>query len=206
MPSVQTEFSCPTCKAEGKSHRINATDGALICTHNGTHLWRDTTEFLALKPVMEFKVAPPKFEDTTVRGEIKLMVPIAVKDALVQKWGDKINDTVVALLRMLTEGEVLGVPMSDLKLIGEKLGKIPESSGELKGLVYSAVMDRDTAIENEKESAGKILAIVGKNPGMVVINLGDQYENAVDQAKGRDTTVENFCETSIKNGLANSWF
>jgi hypothetical protein len=137
---------------------------------------------------------------------MKLMVPIAVKDAIVAKYGDRANDTIIALLRMLTEGEVLGIPQSDLKLIGEKLGKIPESSGELKGLVYSVVMDRDTAVENEQVATGKLQAIVGRNPGMVAINLGDQYENAVEQARARDMSVDVFCEVSIKNGLASNWF
>lgn len=206
MPSAPTEFACPTCAAAGKSNRINATDGALICTGDGSHLWRDTDTFLKLQPARAFTVAPPKFEDSTIRSELKIMVPVAVKQALETKFGAKTDSTIIGFLTMLTEGEVLVIPQSDLKLISEKLGSTPGSSGELKGMVYSAVMDRDTAVESEKIAAGKLAAIRGKNPDMVVINLGDQYEAGINQARGRDMQLDEFIESSVRNGLANSWF
>lgn len=206
MPSIATEFACPTCTASGKTNRINATDGALICTGDGSHLWRDTDIFIKLQPKREFSVTPPKFTDSTLRTEMKIMVPTSVKQALDTKFGSTVESTVIGFMTMLTEGEVLVIPQSDLKLMGEKLGSVPGSSGELKGMIYSATMDRDTAIEAERIAKDKLEAVKGKNPDMVVINLGDQMAAAVDQARGRDMQIDEFIESSVRNGIANSWF
>jgi hypothetical protein len=206
MPSVATEFACPTCIASGKTNRINATDGALICTGDGSHIWKDTDVFSKLQPRRAFTVTPPKLGDSTVRSEMKLMVPTSVKQALETKFGATMESTVIGFMTMLTEGEVLVIPQTDLKMIGEKLGSVPGSSGELKGMVYSATMDRDTAVEAEKIAKDKLAAIRGKNPDMVVINLGDQLPTAIDQARGWDMTLDEFIESSVKNALANNWF
>lgn len=206
MPAVATEYGCPTCRSAGVKGRIFATDGAITCSENSTHTWKDVQQFMDMKPTREYTVTPTKFVDSTPRSEMTLKVPTAVRTALETKFAGRLEATVIGFLTMLTEGEILAVPQSDLKLIAYHLGGVPQSSGELKGMIYSLAMDKEAAVEEAATASGKLLAMQGRNPDMVVVDLGDLRGVAEDQAKGRDMTLDQFCETSLKNGIQSSWF
>lgn len=206
MPAIATEYGCPTCRTAGKKSRIFATDGALTCQEDSQHRWVDIKTFQDLQPSREFTVTPPKFVDTTPKSEMHLNVPTHVKVALETKFAGRLEATVVGFLTMMTEGEVLPIPQSDLKLIAEKLGANPKSSGELKGMVYSLAMDKETAEQNDKISRGKLEAFMAKNPGMVVVNLHGIEGAAEEQAKNRDMTLDQFCEWALRTGVESNWF
>ena len=60
------------------------------------------------------------------------------------KFGGTSESTIAGVLAMLSEGDILIVPESDLQRMKERFGKRPESSGELFGLMYSMSMDLET--------------------------------------------------------------
>lgn len=202
-----TEFACPACP-EDKPGQINYTAGSITCSLNPAHRWTDTSEFAKLKPVKKFSVAPTIFPAQVGQAKITVQVPGGVEKALTEKWGDKLQATISGVLTMMAEGEYLMIPKSDLQRMKERLGKIPESSGELFGMIYALGMALEDAKAEAQAANQDVAAYAGLNKGSIVINLGDDYSLAVEKARSQEPPepVKVFVEKSVRTGLANGWF
>ena len=73
-------------------------------------------------------------------------------------------------------------------------------------MIYSMGMDVDTA-KQEAESAKKdVAAYEGYSKGRVLLDLGDQYEDARLRAEGESQPLKVWLEIQVKNAIQNSWF
>ena len=206
MPLQPTEYSCPTCKQAGLTNQIVANAGELLCTGNGMHKWNDTQSFKAAKPIMEFKVAAQLPTVQEHYRPMQLMVPQGLPEALVAKFGDKTGPTAASILMQMLEGRILIVGQTDLDRIKLVLGKEPTSAGELFGMIYAKdeeVKDYKAIADTAKED---LKAYEGMTPNRVMIDLGDQIQQARDLARGAEMPLKLWAEKCLKDGISNGWF
>ena len=207
MPIIKTEYACRTCKeTTGKSVQIIASGGKLECA-NG-HFWNDTATFQAMhgRDMMEFKIAPPVFPPQVNHVPITVSLPLSVKTAAEAKFGDKLNPTISGLLQMLCEGDIMIINAADLQRISDKLGKRPASSSELYGMIYALGCEVEEAKQITDNAQRDLKAYEGMAPGRVVVDLGDQYQEAVEKSRGAGQPLKFYVETNLKNALRDNWF
>jgi hypothetical protein len=202
-----TEFGCPLCPPESKG-QIEVQGNVIVCGKDSSHRWNDTAEFKKSGAKICFTVAAPKFAPQTNHVPMNVMVPLGVKTTLETKWGPRLEATIAGVLAMMAEGEVLVIPRSDLQRMKERLGKIPESSGELFGMIYALGMSADDAKAEAENATKDLQAYRGMSPGRVVVDLGDQFGSATEKARGQEPPepVEVFITRNVKNALSENWF
>jgi hypothetical protein len=206
MPLVATEYACPLCKAANLTSQINASDGALTCSMNPSNVWRDIQAFKDLKPRMEFTVSQPKFQPQINHVEMKVMVPLGIKTTLETKMAGKLEATVAGILSMLAEGDILIIPSQDLDRMKQRLGKKPESSGELFGMLFALGEQVTEAKQIAETASNEVKAYESRSPGSVVIDLGAHFTYAVEKAKDENMPVKLWIQDRMKNALENQWF
>lgn len=202
-----TEYGCPACPKDDPG-QIDYSPGQITCSKNPAHIWRDTQEFAKLLPQKRFTVAAPKFAAQQGHVKMEVMVPLGVKQKLEATWGGKLEATVAGVLAMMSEGQTMIVPNADLQRMKERLGKVPESAAELFGLIYAATLQRDEAKAEAEGLRQDVAAYEGTGKASVVVALGDQYQNALDKARGQEPpeTLKQFLERNLRNALAEGWF
>lgn len=211
MPLIKSEYACPICEAQtGQHHQICANAGELVCSFNGQHKWNDAPSFMAMNPKMVFKVPPPQFAPQKNLTPVQLSIPIEIKNALDAKFGDKLSATLSGILQQMVEGEVMVIPELDLERIssGEGLGKRPQNSSELFGMIYSLRMEVMDAKNTAEAAAKDLQAYRGISPGRVVVDLGDLYAEAQSRAANAEPPlpVDMYVAKCIKEGLRDNWF
>ena len=199
--ATKTKYACPTCGAQ-----IIAGNHKLECSANGTHVWTDIAVFMGLNPAMKYEESKPPMAPQTNHVKVETSVPQKVKEQFEAKFGDRANATLSGFVQMITEGEVLVVPESDLQRIKERFGKRPESSGELFGILYSLSMDLETEKLTSENARKDLLAYEGRNPNSVLIDLGPLYGAVLEKARDQGETAKMFLERSLKTALENNWF
>lgn len=202
MPRVvKTRYACPNCGGQ-----VQAENGRLICTQNSNHAWNDIQTFMDLHPAIKYEEAKPPVSVQSKHVKIEVSVPPYVENGLRNRFGSNSNETIAGALGMLAEGEVMMVPKVDLDRMKESLGKVPASSVEMCGLVYSLKMD----VENEKaakeNAENDLKAYRGGSPRCVVIDLGKHFEAAVEKARDASEPLKYWLEKVIGNGIENNWF
>jgi hypothetical protein len=207
MPVIKSEFSCPICKrASGALHQIIANAGELQCSGNSNHRWNDTQAFYNEGPTMDFKPEMPKNLPQENHTPLTITVPIRLKETLEQMYGQKLSATCAAILSQMSEGRAMVIPDTDVERLKERLGKRPDNSGELVGLIYSLVCQTDDA-KSERDTAVKDLkAYEGLAPGRIVVDLGDQYVTAQAKAKDAELPLKLWVERAVTGGLRDGWF
>lgn len=182
--------------------------GELICSVNGEHRWNDAQSFLNEKPKMKFAVALPKAAPQQGHVPIQLTIPPGLKAALEAKYGSKTDATMASILMQMVEGNVLVVGQTDLDRLGSHLGKIPESSGELYGMIYAKTEEVAEAKMIAEAAAADLKAYEGLSPGRIVIDLGDQHAEAVARARNMEPPLplSVWAAKVLKDGIANNWF
>ena len=208
MGPIKSEYACPTCKQNGLTNQIYASAGELYCSAFSEHRWRDTQSFLDMRPKMEFKVEVARNLPQQNYTPVTLSVPLGLVDALTTKLGDKdkVSATMVSILLQMLEGNILIIGQTDIDRITSRLGSEPKNSSELFGMIF-AKTEEIAEHKMLREAAEKDLkAYEGISPGRVVVDLGDQFQNAVDKARGAELPLKVLVENSLRNGLENGWF
>jgi hypothetical protein len=200
MPVIKTPYACPTCDAQ-----IQAENRQLICSGNRNHSWNDIAVFQSLGPKMKYDVKAPVVNQPN-HVKMEVVVPPIAKANFESKFGDRANATVSGLIQMLAEGEVLIVPEADLQRMKERLGKRPESSGELFGLIYNLSMELETQKLIADEAKKDLAIYEGRNPGAVLLNMGQLYGTVVEKARDQNETAKMWLERNLKNAIENNWF
>jgi hypothetical protein len=201
VPIVKTRYGCPSCGSQ-----INAENRKLVCSANSAHMWNDIATFMNLNPAVKYEESKPPVIAQTNHVKVEVSVPPKVKQGLEAKFGNTSSATIAGVLGMLSEGEVLIVPESDLQRMKERFGKRPESSAELFGILYSLSMDLETANLVAVNAQKDVQAYEGRNPNSVLIDLGAQYGAVLEKARDQNETAKMFLERSLKLALENSWF
>jgi hypothetical protein len=180
----------------------------LICPVNPNHKWVDTAAFYADGPIMEFRVGPAKFPPVEGQTPITLKIPLRIKTELEQRWGaeEAVSAAVSNVLLQLVDGEVMIVGQTDLTRLFERLGEKFTNSSELVGVVYAKMCEVDEARGERDAAVEDLKAYESRSPGRVVIDLGSQYQTAVEKAKDAETPLKVWVEQQLINGLQNSWF
>ena len=209
MPTIKTEFSCPKCKREtGKSTQILANEGRLSCPENSNHRWDDTAAFYSDGAVMEFKVGPAKFPPVEGQTPITIKVPLHLKDSLEQRYKDGLSAAVADVLLQMVNGAPLMIGQTDVERLRDRLGKTPENSSDLVGMVYAKICEADDAKAERDEAVKDLKAFEGMSRGRVVVDLGDFYESAAAKAKDSEPPlpVGQYVQRMVRTALENNWF
>lgn len=209
MPVIKTEFACPKCKREtGKSVQIMAAEGRLSCPENSNHKWTDTAEFYADNPQMEFKVGPAKFPPVEGQTPITIKVPLHLKDSLELRYKDGLSAAVADVLLQMVNGAPLMIGQTDVERLRDRLGKTPENSSDLVGMVYAKICEAEEAKAERDEAIKDLKAYEGMSRGRVVIDLGPNYEAAVAKAKDAEPPmpVAVWLQQRVKGALDDNWF
>ena len=201
MAIVKLRYSCPSCGAQ-----MQAENRQLICSANRSHSWNDIATFQSLNPQVKYEEAKPPVVVQANHVKVEVTVPPRVKQGLEAKFGSTSSSTIAGVLGMLSEGEVLIIPETDLQRIKEKLGKMPESSGELFGMIYNLSMELETANLIAEEAKKDVAIYEGRNPGAVVLNLGPLYGPVVEKARDQNETASMWLMRNLKTAIDNSWF
>ena len=201
MPIVKTRYACPTCGAQ-----VQAENRKLVCSANPAHTWNDIATFQSLNPAVKYEESKPPIMVQPNHVKVEVTVPPRVKQGLEAKFGTTSSSTISDILGMLAEGEILIVPESDLQRMKELLGKRPESSSEMFGLIYNLSMELETAKLIADEAKKDVAIYEGRNPGAVLINLGALFSSANEKAHSNNQTLKEWMEASVKTALENSWF
>lgn len=207
MPIIKTEFGCPDCKqSTGQSVQIIANGGSLTCGRG--HSWGDTQAFLSRNPLAEFKPEMPKNLPQEGHTPLTISVPIRLKGTLETMYGDKLSATASALLSQMAEGKAMIVPDTDLERLreGHILGKKPENSSELVGLVYAKACEANDAKLEKDNAVADLKAYEGMSVGRVVIDLGDQLNAARERARDDNMPLKLWVETRFNTALKDGWF
>lgn len=208
MPALASEYQCPSCNTPSQ---IFASAGELSCSKG--HRWNDTQAFLDLNPQMKFKVKVNGNLPQENRTPLRVSIPIGLEDALRAKFtvGDvyekeRLESTVTAVLWGLTEGDSMILSAAQVAQLQEHLGKRPENSGELIGLVYSKVCEANDA-KSERDTAVKdVQAYEGMSPGRVVIDLSDVINQVREKASDAQLPPKLWAERTLVNGIKDNWF
>lgn len=209
MPLQKSEYACPRCKREtGKSSQIVANMGELLCSENGTHRWPDVVSFLEEKPTMEFKVDLPKVLPQQNYTPYTVSIPIGLKDALEKTYGEKAGPTVASILMQMIEGRVMIVGQTDLDRLGsaQGLGKVPENSGEMFGMIFALREEVAEAKMIADAAQRDVKAYEGISIGRTVVDLGDQYQAATVKAQDASLPLGAWASKALRDGLENGWF
>lgn len=211
MPSIATEYACPTCQQQsGAKSQINAQDGRIVCSVNSSHVWVDSQEFASLRPKMEFAVAQPAPapQQGHTKWQVNLYLPMSHREAVEAKLGPKLEPTLSGIVSMLAEGDVMLIPSGDLQRLKQipSIGKVPQSSGELVGMVYAADLQTAEAKDNERRALEEVAAYEGRNRNLIIIDLGEHREAAMMRAKDSNMPLKVWVETQMRNGIAENWF
>lgn len=209
MPTLKTEYSCPKCKREsGKSTQILANEGKLTCPANSNHRWDDTAAFYADGAVMEFKVGPAKFPPPEGQTPITIKIPLRLKEELEQQHGAELSNKVATVLLQLAAGDVMMIGKEDLERLRDRLGRNPENSSDLVGMVYAKICEADDLAAERDEAVKDLKAFEGISRGRVVVDLGDQYESASEKAKNSEPPlpVGQYIQRMVRTALENNWF
>ncbi len=161
---------------------------------------------MGLNPQVKYEESKPPVVVQQNHVKLEVTVPPRVKAGLEAKFGNASSSTIAGVLDMLSEGEVLIIPESDLQRIKEKFGKRPESSGELFGLIYNLTMELETEKLIAEEAKKDVAIYEGRNPGAVLVNLGPLYGPVMEKARDQNETAKMFLERSLKMALENNWF
>lgn len=201
MPIVKTRYACPSCGAQ-----VNAEHRKLVCSANSTHSWNDTAAFLGLNPAVKYEESKPPVAPQPNHVKVEVTVPPRVKQGLEAKFGSTSDSTIAGVLGMLSEGDILIVPESDLQRMKELLGKRPESSSEMFGLVYNLSMELETAKLIADEAKKDVAIYEGRNPGAVLVNMGPLYGAVVEKARDQNETAKMWIERNLRTAIENNWF
>lgn len=201
MPTVKTRYACPSCSAQ-----IVAENRQLVCSANRSHSWNDIATFMGLNPQVKYEESKPPVVVQQNHVKVEVTVPPRVKAGLEAKFGNASSSTIAGVLDMLSEGEVLIIPESDLQRIKEKFGKRPESSGELFGMIYNLTMELETEKLIADEAKKDVAIYEGRNPGAVLVNLGPLYGPVMEKAREQNETAKMWIERNLKTAIENSWF
>lgn len=209
MPTIKTEFGCVFCERKtGKQVQILASEGKLICPENPAHRWEDTASFYADQPKMIFKVGPAKFPPVEGQTPITIKVPLHLKDSLETRYKDGLSAAVADVLLQMVNGAPLMIGQTDVERLRDRLGKIPENSSDLVGMVYAMICQAEDAKAERDEAIKDLKAYEGMSRGRVVIDLGQNYEAAVAKAKDAEPPmpVAVWLQQRVKSALDDNWF
>lgn len=210
MPEIPTGYGCPICRQTGARSEIVASERRLVCRVNPNHQWVDTMEFQKLRPTLEFAIAPaaPAPQQGHTKWALNVSLPPTHRQAVEAKLGPNLEVTIAGILSMMAEGDVMLIPSGDLQRMKQipSIGKIPQSAGELVGMIYAADLQKQEAVDNERRAQEEVQAYEGRNRQLLVIDLGEHRQYADAKAKDENMPTKTWVEMQMKNAIANNWF
>jgi len=148
----------------------------------------------------------PKMPQQDNYTSMTIRLPIRLKQRLDEAYGEKVESTAVAILDQMAEGHALIIPEVDVQRIADKLGKRPENSSELYGMIFACKAEVDD-MRVEKDAAVKDLkAYEGMAIGRVVVDLGSNLSTAQAKASDAQLPLKIWVERMMANALENGWF
>lgn len=209
MPAIRSGYSCPACKSTtGDTNEIIADSGRLVCSKIPSHTWNDSADFMALGPSMDFVQVQekPKPQENQTSMNVRMSVP--VYNALLARYGDKLEAAATGALKILVEGEAMIISESDVEQIGRIPGmpEKPKNARHLVGLIFAMGQQMTDAKQEADAAAADLKAYEGISPGRVIVDLGANFSAAQDKAKGEGLPTKVWLERQVATALENNWF
>ena len=73
-------------------------------------------------------------------------------------------------------------------------------------MIYALGCEVEEAKQITDNAQRDLKAYEGMAPGRVVVDLGDQYQEAVEKSRGAGQPLKFYVETNLKNALRDNWF
>jgi hypothetical protein len=181
-PSQGTGYGCSQCKAAGLGDiEIIATGRGFRCK-TGNHTFVDNDELAASNPthlaVTPKSVGPPK-------GSVPMPIHVdpKLKDALGQRFGQRLDATCAAILAALLDRKAFLVNGIDAQRISDIVARDVTSGSQLYGLVLDMIRERDqakTTLAQNVAAGGSALVTPGQSVPAVI-----QLSKLTPQAQGQ---------------------
>jgi len=205
--AIRTGYGCPACRdTSGDVNEILAEDRQLICSKVPAHVFPDMDAFIDMKPVMAFEQAKVRPAPQTNHTSVNVSIAVNTYNALLEKYGDRLNATLAGLLNVIAEGQSLIVTETDLQRLKTVFNEMPKNSSHLFGLVYAMQLQTQEAKQTAQLATDEVKAYENISPGKVVLDLGEHFNYVVDRAKSEGLPTKMWMEQQVKNALANQWF
>lgn len=207
MSTIRTGYSCVTCKRiTGDINEILAEGGLLVCSKVPEHRWNDMDEFYNLNPTLDFKQVQSRPAPQLNHTNLNVSIPVGTLNVLQSRYGDKLNSTIAGLLNIMAEGEVMVVSDTDVQRLGTMLNEKPKNSSHLVGMIFAMQSQIQEAKQIAETASKEVKAYEGMSPSTVLINLGDQYNYALDRAKNDSLPLKLWLEKNARAALENAWW
>lgn len=209
MSETVHDLCCPGCLTAGKENPLRTRQGkfAYFCSEGHEYVTdNDGGVGTPLpKDLKRMTVAPPKPKtiDPNVT-EIKLEIPVFVRDQLNSRFGEKTRASVGAVLRAMCDESAFIVGGADCKRLAELFGKKVGDGNTLIGLIFNLKADLTQAEERAKIAAvGQPANVQGGGLGQVVISdfSSDTLERLASIARFRGQTIPDVIKNAIIMGL-----
>lgn len=205
-------YACPSCDKAGQESRLMSfpSKSGLGCP-NG-HVFNDLNELVALEPRKLGAPAPRLQPPPQGAVEMRVMVPGETKAKLEERFKNKLNASITAVLGVMADPRAFIIGGVDCGRLEEALKEPIKDAQKLLGKIFEMTGTSDTlAKENEimraKATGGaKVSYVANPEAGDMIINFGDPLTQAImEKAKGYGITPEKLVSDTIKNASDQGW-
>ena len=197
MPTA-TDLGCPNCAVSGVQARVMDTGSGYSCEKG--HKFADTGELMAMQPPK--MPLPKKAPVRMLPGYVKMEIctPGNLKTAMEQRFGERIDATMVAIRTTLMDSGSFVMASEDVGQVAKYLGgKNVRHGGELVGEVFSIFQERNNLKEQiEKKDTTSFNGAIMVRPAPDALEALKKI--AANQGKSVSQLATECLETATKNG------
>jgi hypothetical protein len=96
--------------------------------------------------------------------------------------------------------------VTDVERLKMMMPERPKSGSHLIGMIFAMQQDVQEAKGIAEAAASTTKAYEGMNPGKVVVDLGGNYQYALDRAKSEGLPLKVWMDQNVKTALDNTWW
>ena len=204
MAIIKTGYGCRKHSSVGQTVHILAKEGTGFECERGCK-FIDNEELLASDPIHVKLAKPaPKVQEGSV--SMAIMVPSELRDRLQQRFGDKLNASMVSLLGVMLDGDAFVVCGPEQLNICKILNSKVRNSIELSSEIGRIAVERDDAKAKCQELEKKAGTTGPMADGAFRVNLEkDVAEMARTKARENSMPISEWMSSAMGVILRNGW-
>lgn len=198
-----TNQGCPECRDQGLGDvPLEYRDGEFGAHCKNGHTFNDTADLRARNPkILPIRAAQAPKAPVPGLVTIEVKLPEKLRDALTNRFGDKLNASLPHFLNALLDPGAFIITGEDVKNISSKAGVEIKNSQALAGVVYSMKQDIDNLNQKVKTleaSRGNGAGEVKSPTGGFTINFTPEYVGFLrEKAVTRQESVEELIQDVV---------
>ena len=204
MATIKTGLGCRACSTGDRIVHILAKEGSGFECETGAHKFVDNDQLMSSNPL---RVALPKPVAKIQEGSVSFSITISsqLQDRLRQRFGDKLNASIGALLEVMLDGDAFVVSGVEQVTISKILGKEIRNSIDLSATAGQLAVERDEAKKEaeqwKKKGSGSILT-----DGDFRVKLDEKTSNAIkEKAQQNGLPVPEYLSSAVTIMISNGW-